>query len=278
MFVLCIISVGGNMKYMAMRCCHFCVGVYIMNKVNKVIAITSGKGGTGKTTSAAAISSSLAILGHKTLCIDFDFRLKNLDLALCIKDTTISNIADVADGHIDIMDACIEHQDIKGLFYLSASGSFDQVDLGAEGLGRVFDDIREQFDYCILDTPAGIGSGFKLAHMFADSSIIVTTGEVTAIRDAQRTAYAIKDSGVTNIRLLVNRVKRRDFKWLRQTIDDMINTIGVQLIGVVQEDRAVFRALHSGIPLMLYARRSSVYEFMDATKRLIGENIPLRLH
>lgn len=249
-----------------------------MNNMNKVIAITSGKGGTGKTTAAAAISSSLAMLGHKTLCVDFDFRLKNLDLALGIKDTTISNIMDVSNGHVDIIDACIEHEKIDGLFYLSASGSFDQVILNADGLYKVFDDIREQFDYCILDTPAGIGSGFELAHKFADSSLIVATGEVTAIRDAQRTAYAITENGITNIRLLVNRTKRSDFKWLRQTIDDMINIIGVQLIGVVQENRAVFRALHSGIPLMLYARRSSIYcEFMDAAKRITGEEVPLRL-
>lgn len=245
--------------------------------MNKVIAITSGKGGTGKTTSTAAISSCLAMLGHKTLCIDFDFRLQNLDLALCIEETKISNIMDVANGHIDIMTACIGHDKIKGLFYLSASGSFDQVELNMDGLGKAFDDIRENFDYCIIDTPAGIGSGFVLAHTFADSSIIVTTGEITAIRDAQRTAYAIHDCGIKNIRLLVNRVKTRDFKWLRQTIDDMIDTIGVQLIGVVQEDRAVFRALHSGVPLMLYAPQSSVYEFLDVARRITGENIPLRL-
>lgn len=246
--------------------------------MSKVIAVTSGKGGTGKTTSVAAISSSLALLGYKTLCVDFDFRLKNLDLSLCMNDLSMSDIMDVTEGHIELMDACREHKRIKGLYYLAAPSYLDSMGLALDAFSPVFDDIREQFDFCLIDSPAGIGYGFKLAHTYADTSLFVVTGEVPAIRNAQRTVSASSDFGVTHKRLLVNRTSKKDFKWLRQTIDDMINSIGVQLIGVIQEDKAVFRALHSGVPLMLYHKKRAAHEFMDTALRISGENVPLRFY
>ena len=246
--------------------------------MGKIIAVTSGKGGTGKTTSVAAISSCLALLGHKTLCIDFDFRLKNLDLSLCIKTKTMADIMDIANGHVEIMDACAQHDQIEGLYYLTAPSYLGTLELDLEQLEVVFNDIKEQFDYCLLDTPAGIGDGFRLAHTFADMSLIVVTGEIPAIRNAQRTSFASEVFGVKDKRLLVNRVSKKDFKWLRQTIDDMINTIGVQLIGVIQEDTSVFRAVHSEVPLMLYKKKHAAYEYMDATLRILGDKIPLRLY
>ena len=246
--------------------------------MSKVIAVTSGKGGTGKTTSVAALSSCLALYKKKTICIDFDFRLKNLDLSLCIKGTNMADIMDVANGHVELMDACREHDRIKGLYYLSAPSYLGTLDLDLEKLSHVFEEIQQDFDYCLLDTPAGIGDGFRLAHTFADMSLIVVTGEIPAIRNAQRTAFASNVFGVKDKRLLVNRVSRKEFKWLQQTIDDMINTIGVQLIGVVQEDKSVFRALHTKCPLMLYKKKSAAYEYKDAALRIMGKKVPLKLY
>ena len=246
--------------------------------MSTVIAVTSGKGGTGKTTSVAAISSCLAILKYKTLCIDFDFRLKNLDLSLCMKEVSMADIMDVANGQIDLMEACREHSMIKGLYYIPAPSYLGTMELDLEALSSVFDEIRNQFDYCLLDTPAGIGDGFRLAHTFADTSIIVSTGEAPAIRNAQRTAQAINVYGIKNVRLLVNRTTLKDFKWLEKTIDDIIDLVAVQLLGVIQEDKSVFRAVHTEVPLMLYKKKQSSREFMDATKRLLGENIPLRFY
>ena len=246
--------------------------------MSKIIAVTSGKGGTGKTTTVAAISSCLALIGHKTLCIDFDFRLKNLDMSLCLTETSMADIMDVANGNTALMDACSEHDLVQGLYYLAAPSYMGNVELNIDKLNLVFDEIRKQFDYCILDTPAGIGDGFRFAHTFADTSLIVVTGEAPAIRNAHRTAIASNVFGVRDKRLLINRVSKKDFKWLKQTIDDIINTVGAQLIGVVQEDKSVFRAVHTNIPLMLYKKKHAAYEFMDAALRITGENIPLRLH
>ena len=246
--------------------------------MSKIIAITSGKGGTGKTTTAAAISSCLAMLGHKTLCIDFDFRLKNLDLSLCINDTTTADIMDVANGHLDLMEACIEHKKFKGLYYIAAPGYFGSEYPDMDVLSNAFTEIEKEFEFCIIDTPAGIGRGFRLAHTYADTSIIVVTGELPAIRNAQRTAHAINVYGIKNVRLLVNRTTIKDFKWLEKTIDDIIDLVAVQLLGVIQEDKSVFRALHTETPLMLYKKKQASREFMDATKRLLGENIPLRFY
>ena len=243
----------------------------------KVIAVASGKGGTGKTTTVAAISSCLAALGYRTLCIDFDFGLKNLDLSLCMVDYTIADFVDVVSGRMGLMDACCENEQIEGLFFLSAPSSFASDELSIEALRPMFDEIRQEFDYCLIDTPSGIGKGFRFAHAYTDMSVIVTTGEAPAIRDAQQAVSVAYNLGVKELRLLINRIRRRNFKWLRLTVDDVINAIGVRLIGIVPEDRAVFQALHASIPLVLYTKRNAIYEFLDAARRLTGEDVPLRI-
>ena len=243
----------------------------------KVIAVASGKGGTGKTTTVAAISSCLAALGYKTLCIDFDYGLRNLDLSLCMVDYTIADFADVVSGRLSLMDACCENELIKGLFFLSAPGTFGSDGPGVEEFRPMFDEIRHTFDYCLIDTPSGIGKGFRFAHLYADMSIIVTTGEIPAIRDAQQAVSVAHNLGVKELRLLVNRINRKNFKWLRLTVDDVINKIGVRLLGIVPEDKAVFQALHANTPLVLFSKRLAVYDFLDAARRITGEDVPLRL-
>jgi septum site-determining protein MinD len=190
----------------------------------------------------------------------------------------MADIMDVAGGHVDLLEACKEHKRIKGLYYLTAPSYLGTIEVNLEALGSVFKEIRNQFDYCLLDTPAGIGDGFRMAHTYADMSIIVTTGELPAIRNAQKTAYASNVFGVKEKRLLINRVTKKDFKWLHQTIDDMINTIGIQLIGVIGEDKSIFKAVHTGDPLLLYKKKHAAYEFMDTALRLTGKDVPLRLY
>ena len=245
--------------------------------MGKVIAVTSGKGGTGKTTTVAAISSCLAALGHKTLCVDFDAGLKNLDLALCMSDFAVADFMDVVSGRLDLMDACHECPQVSNLFFLSAPTVCGPDGPDAASVKPMFDEIRREFDYCFIDSPAGIGAGFRLTHAFADMSIIVTNGELPAMRDAQRIADAIRDMGIKELRLLVNRVKPGNFKRIRTTVDDIIDTVGAQLLGVVREDPAVFLSLHENTLLILYRRRLAAYNFLDAARRITGEDIPLRL-
>jgi len=244
--------------------------------MGKVIAVASGKGGTGKTTAVAAISSCLAVLGHKTLCIDFDAQLRNLDLALGMTDFAIMDFMDVVSGRMDLMAACSESPKIPNLFFLSAPTSSISEDIDIPALKSMFDHIRENFDYCLVDSPSGIGSGFQLAHCNADMSLIVTTGELASMRDANRTANAVRESGVSNLRLLVNRVLPRNYKKIKTTLDDVIDTVGVQLIGVIPEDKNIFLALHNNTPIILYRKRASAYDFLDAARRIAGDDIPLQ--
>jgi len=245
--------------------------------MGKVIAVTSGKGGTGKTTVAAAISSCLAVLEYKTLCIDFDAQLRNLDLALGMTDFAVKDFMDVVNGDTDIMTACTESPKIPNLFFLSAPPAEIPKDINDKALRAMFDDIRANFDYCIVDTPAGIGAGFRLAHTDVDMSIIVTTGDLASLRDANRTASEVREMNEeVNLRLIVNRVFPKNLRVVRTNIDDIIDTIGVQLLGIIPEDKYIFRALHKNMPLILYKKRLSAYDFLDAARRITGEDVPLQ--
>ena len=245
--------------------------------MGKVIAVASGKGGTGKTTAVAALSSCLAVLGYKTLCIDFDAELMNLDLALDMTDFTVMNYMDVLSERVDLTAACSESPRIPNLYFLSAPAAHvAEEDVDKTALTEMFDEIRYYFDYCIVDSPSGIGSGFRLANSNADMSVIVTTGEPGSIRDAERAATAVRELGVSTLRLLVNRVLPRKYKQIRTTVDDIIDAVGVQLLGIIPEDNNIFLALHNSTPLVLYKKRSSVYDFLDAARRIAGEDIPLQ--
>ena len=244
--------------------------------MGKIIAVASGKGGTGKTTAVAAVSSCLAVLGHKTLCIDFDAGLRNLDLSLCMTDFTIMDYMDVVSGRLNIMAACSESGLIPNLFFLSAPAVSEPDDIDAAALKNMFEEIRHDFDFCLIDAPAGLGQGFRLAHSNADMSIIVTTGDMASMRDCNRTASAVRQMEVSNLRLLVNRVVPKNFKHIKTTIDDVIDMIGVQLLGIIPEDKNIFYALHENTPLILYRKRASAYDFLDVARRITGEDVPLQ--
>jgi septum site-determining protein MinD len=230
----------------------------------------------GKTTVVAAVSSCLAALGHKTLCIDFDMEMKNLDLALCLDSYEELDLADLLEHKTSVSDACREHPKVPNLFFLSAQTSRDLNKLDIIEVMSLFNEIRREFDYCLIDSPAGISAGFRLAHAGVDMSIIITSGELPSLRAAQRAASLVLDMGVSDLRLLVNRVQQRNYKRLQTTINDIIDAVGVQLIGVVPEDEAVFQSLHEKTPLILYRKRRSVYDFLDIARRIAGEDVPWR--
>ena len=244
--------------------------------MGKAIAVASGKGGTGKTTTVAAISSCLAALGYRTLCIDFDAGLKNLDLSLCMDDFTVADYMDVHSGRMELMEACHEHPHLPNLFFLAAPTVYDTEYYDFEAIRRMYDEIRGSFDYCIVDSPPGISEGFRLVHTGADMSIIVTNGELPAVRDAQRAVETARNMGVAELRLLVNRVHPESLKRLRTTIDDVIDMVGIQLLGIVREDKSVMMSLHEDKPLILYKKRLAAYDFLDIARRIAGEDIPIR--
>lgn len=244
--------------------------------MGKVIAVASGKGGTGKTTTVAAVSSCLAALGYKTLCVDFDAELRNLDLALCMADFTVADFSDVQSGGLELMEACHESPRIPRLYFLSApsTGGWEGADYDA--LKRMFEEVRSEFDFCLVDAPSGIGTGFVSAQTVSDASIIVTTGELPAMRDAQRAVEAARDLGVDDVQLLVNRVLPKNYRRMRLTVDTVIDSVGARLLGIVREDSSVALSLNFNTPLILYQRKHAAYDFLDAARRITGEFIPLQ--
>ena len=244
--------------------------------MGKIITVASGKGGTGKTTTVAAVSSCLAALGHKTLCVDFDVGLRNLDFSLGMADFAVADFMDVIGGKQELQNVCHESPLIGNLFFLSAPLHFSGIDPDESAIEDMYREIRSEFDYCFIDSPAGIGRYFRFAHAGADMAIIVTIGELPSITGAQKTATEIRDMGVEELRLLVNRVVSKKYYRLQTTIDDIIDTVGARLIGVVREDESVALSLHNGTPLILYKRRLAAYDFLDVARRLTGEDVPLR--
>ena len=207
---------------------------------------------------------------------NFDAELRNLDIALCMSDFTVIDFMDVADGRLDIMEACSESTKIPNLYFLSAPPVGLPEGTEKSEFKNMFDEIRSEFDYCVIDCPAGIGMGFTLAHSYADMSIIVTTGDLASMRDANRTATAVREMGVENLRLIVNRVIPKNLKQIRTNVDDVIDAVGVQLLGLIPEDKNIFLAAHEETPLILYRKRVSAYDFLDAARRIAGDNVPLQ--
>ena len=243
--------------------------------MGKVIVVASGKGGTGKTTAVAAVSSCLAALGHRTLCIDCDAGLRNLDISLCMTDFAVSDFTDVLGGLLSLEDACVEHPKIENLFFLSAPAFTGPEEIDTDSMAELIETAKESFDYCLIDSPAGIGAGFRLASRGANMAVIVSTGDISSIRDAQRAAEIAHDMGISETRLLINRVKAKVFDSIDATVDDVIDDVSAQLIGVVSEDESVFLSAYNDIPLILAKPKAAARQFLDVARRLTGEALPL---
>lgn len=238
------------------------------------ILMTSGKGGTGKTTCCAALASQLAGLGRKTVCVDCDAALRNLDLVLGLSERVLWDFMDVLNGRVSATDAVTPHPVIRNLWFLSAPTALVS-ESEAAGFQSLMRELCAEFDYVLLDCPAGIGDGFKLAASGADMAVIVSTGDLTSLRDGQRTAAELRGMGVENIRLLVNRVRPRAYRRVRRNIDEIIDTVGARLIGVIREDDRVAEAGNLEIPLMLYRAKRVNRQFSRVARRVSGEKVPL---
>lgn len=240
------------------------------------IAITSGKGGTGKTTAVAAIGSCLAALGKKTVCIDMDLVLRNLDLALGIQDLTIWDMADVASGRCKLAEAVTPHPKIPNLYLLMGPSPESGAVFTKEDLGKVIAQIKDEFDDCLIDAPAGLGEGFQLSVAFADMVIVLCTTDSTSLRDSQKTVMELGAMGVENTSLVVNRVQTGILKRTFADIDDVMDYIGVPILGVVPEDKDVLIASGQGRALVLSSHGKAAKTFLRIAQRLGGERVPLK--
>ncbi len=245
--------------------------------MGECIAVLSGKGGTGKTSVTAAISTELARSGCRVLAIDCDVGLQNLDIPLGMTDCGGLSFVDVSQGGYELAGAAV-HPTLPNLRFLTApaNGDADRVDLDA--FGALIHKALEEFDFVMIDAPAGIDAGFRLAAQYAQRVILVTTADPAAVRDAAKTGQCLERMGKTDVRLIVNRVVRRLFRKLSVTIDDVMDQAGLPLLGVIMEDRQVTLASAAGIPLTQYSQRGAAKAIRAIAQRLQGRVAPLTIH
>ena len=239
-----------------------------------IIAVVSGKGGTGKTSFTASVALSLAAMGYRTLALDCDITLRNLDMALGLSDSTTMDFSDVLDGRCQLNEAVAQHRKYTQLDLLAAPLSGHNEGFDIDKMKRLGGEIREKYDYCLVDAPAGLGQGFLLATAIADRVVVITTADPTSLRDAQRTVSSLRQFPTGKLHLVVNRVQKKMLKVLHTTIDDAMDTAGAPLLGVVPEDNEVPLAVGRGIPLRdcnYFAQQA----YDNIAKRLTGKKVPL---
>lgn len=239
-----------------------------------VIVVTSGKGGTGKTTLTAGVSSCLAAIGYRVLCIDMDIGLRNLDISLGMTDRVVMDFSDVVEGRCSLERGAAAHPVIEGLYLLTAPMHLPAGRISTQQMIQFLNQAKESFDYVMIDSPAGIGSGFQLAMAGADRAIVVTTNDPSALRDAQRAVSELSKQ-LPSIHLVMNRIQPKMMKRLHTTIDDAMDTAGLPLLGVVPEDSQVSFALGAGQPLVLASRRGAAVACLNIARRISGQRTPL---
>ena len=239
-----------------------------------VIVVTSGKGGTGKTSLTGGVASCLAALGQKVLCIDLDIGLRNLDISLGMTDRALMDFTDVVEGRCSLERAAVEHPVIRGLYLLTAPVRPTPNAMDEEKMKAMLLQARAQFDYILIDSPAGLGSGFRLAVCGADRAVVVSTNDSSALRDAQRTVVEL-GRRLDVIHLVMNRIQPKLLRRLRTTIDDAMDAAGLPLLGVVPEDSQVILAANTGEPLILFSRKGAALAYLNIAKRLMGQRVPL---
>ena len=237
------------------------------------IVVTSGKGGTGKTSITGGVAGSLARLGHSVLCIDMDIGLRNLDISLGLSDRALMDFSDVAEGRCPLVRAAVNHPDLPGLALLTAPMTLSPA-LTEEAVRRMLDTARSLYDYVLIDSPAGLGAGFRMACCGADRAIVVSTNDASSLRDAQRTVVEL-DRQVDTIHLVMNRIQPKLLRRLRTTIDDAMDAAGLPLLGVVPEDSQVMLSANLGRPLILGGRQGAANACLNIAKRLEGRRVPI---
>ena len=229
------------------------------------IMVTSGKGGTGKTSLTAGVASCLAALGHRVLCID-------LDIALGLADRAVMDFSDVMARRCPLLTASIEHPDIRGLYLLTAPLSLDDPD--SDAFCTLVTDAKDCFDFVFMDSPAGLGVGFQLAMAAADRVVVVSATDPAALRDAQMAVSQLVGQ-VEQLHLVMNRVQPKLIGKLRTSIDNAMDAAGLPLLGVVPEDQMVTMAAASGVPLTLMTYQGAAPAYLNIARRLLGRRVPL---
>lgn len=253
--------------------------------MTKVVVVTSGKGGVGKTTTSASISAGLAQRGKRVAVIDFDVGLRNLDLIMGCERRVVYDFVNVIHGEATLQQALIKDKRVDGLYILAASQTRDKDALTQEGVGKVIDDLKaDGFDYIICDSPAGIEKGALLALYFADEAIVVTNPEVSSVRDSDRilgvlqakSKRAENGEAVAEHLVLTRYNPERVHSGEMLSVDDVTELLGVDLLGVVPESQDVLNASNAGEPAILKEGQPVAHAYNDIVERFLGEERPHR--
>ena len=254
--------------------------------MGKVIVVTSGKGGVGKTTSTAALGAALAQTGKRVVLIDFDVGLRNLDLVMGAERRVVFDLVNVTQGAAKLSQALIRDKRIETLFLLPASQTRDKDALTEEGVANVIRPLKEKFDYVLCDSPAGIERGAQLAMRFADDAVIVTNPEVSSVRDSDRiiglldskTVKAERGERVSKHVLVTRYDLARAARGEMLTIDDVLEILSTPLLGIIPESQGVLRASNVGSPVTLAEPSNpAARAYIEAARRLEGEEVPMQI-
>lgn len=241
----------------------------------KVVTISSGKGGVGKTTATANLGISLASLGKKVVVIDADIGLRNLDVIMGLENRIVYDLVDVVEGRSKTRQAMIKHKKFDDLFLIPAAQTRDKMAVSPEDMVKLANELREDFDYILIDSPAGIERGFRNALEPADEVLIVTNPEVSAVRDADRIIGLIEAADKGPGRLIINRLKTELVKKGEMlSSDDVFDILGLSIVGIIPEDELVLSASNSGIPVTLNMQSKAGMAFNNVARRVIGEDVP----
>ncbi len=237
------------------------------------IVVTSGKGGTGKTSMTAGLAVALSQLGRQVLCIDMDIGLRNLDLSLGLSDRALMDFSDVALGQCSLTRGAVYHHDLTNLSLLTAPLSLPPQ-LTEAHIRQLVSDAKTLYDYVLIDCPAGLGAGFRFATCAADRGLVVATCDASSLRDAQRVVAALPQ--LSQIHLIMNRIQPKLLRKLRTTIDDAMDTAGLPLMGVVPEDPKVTLFANRGRPLTrVTGHHGAAAACGNMARRLEGYNVPI---
>ena len=242
--------------------------------MGQILAVVSGKGGTGKTSLCAAVACCLAELGQTVLCIDADVGLRNLDISLGMSQEYALPFTAVMSGEFPLDKACV-HPKLERLHFLTAPVAKQPEELDQDAFFSMLAEAKERYDWIFIDAPAGVGAGFYLAAHKADLAMVVTGTDPAALRDGARTAQSLEQISTAEAKIVVNRIRTGFFRKLRFTVDDCMDTIGLPLLGIVPEDEAVYLSAAKGRPLTRSGKKGAKEAAKHIALRLMGKKTAL---
>ncbi len=246
--------------------------------MGEVIVITSGKGGVGKTTTTANLGSALALAGKKVALVDTDIGLRNLDVVMGLENRIVYDIVDVVEERCKLRQALIKDKRFNELFLLPAAQTRDKSAINEEQMVELTKKLKSEFDYILIDCPAGIEQGFKNAIAGADRALVVTTAEISAIRDADRIIGLLESSAIKNPELIINRIRPNMIKkGEMMDIEDIVELLSIELIGVIPDDEYIITQTNKGEPAVSNKKSPSGRGYLEISQRIMGENIAITI-